>query len=86
MVSEGTKKLIEAIDYIVLILVLVEDGLGETMEKGFYEFKEERLNPCFSGGWSRRETYSSKPTFFNVLILVLVEDGLGAHFLKNANT
>ena len=37
------------------------------------------LNPCFSGGWSRREWYNGDMPFINeVLILVLVEDGLGA--------
>ena len=40
------------------------------------------LNPCFSGGWSRR---SMSPWLhrvqLKVLILVLVEDGLGESFV-----
>ena len=36
------------------------------------------LNPCFSGGWSRRKLQEDiKETKAAVLILVLVEDGLG---------
>ena len=39
------------------------------------------LNPCFSGGWSRRrQPGSRKNKILMVLILVLVEDGLGAGF------
>ena len=38
----------------------------------------QRLNPCFSGGWSRRPTYMVGIVVWSmVLILVLVEDGLG---------
>ena len=36
----------------VLILVLVEDGLGAFIAIP-KEHKSQRLNPCFSGGWSR---------------------------------
>ena len=67
----------------VLILVLVEDGLGE------YELTEdakqiEGLNPCFSGGWSRSATeHSLSPNYGDVLILVLVEDGLGETYNIN---
>ena len=50
-------------------------------EEGEFQAKEllkNCLNPCFSGGWSRRQ---SKPVdvaiVAKVLILVLVEDGLG---------
>ena len=62
----------------VLILVLVEDGLGaETRNTQLYEL-ELCLNPCFSGGWSRScEGYRDRLKR-HVLILVLVEDGLGA--------
>ena len=38
----------------VLILVLVEDGLGVCRNTSYYKTMEYRLNPCFSGGWSRR--------------------------------
>ena len=37
----------------VLILVLVEDGLG-VVKNGKKNHNHNRLNPCFSGGWSRR--------------------------------
>ena len=37
----------------VLILVLVEDGLGDS-HKLHYKPAKIGLNPCFSGGWSRR--------------------------------
>ena len=36
----------------VLILVLVEDGLGEPPTTTSIT-KSTSLNPCFSGGWSR---------------------------------
>ncbi len=43
------------------------------------------LNPCFSGGWSRRQLRRVyRPGRSTVLILVLVEDGLGAR-LASAN-
>ena len=62
----------------VLILVLVEDGLGDTMKKLTLTKSGEGLNPCFSGGWSRSFLiFSLKLRKFFVLILVLVEDGLG---------
>ena len=41
---------------IVLILVLVEDGLGAPPEKTAAT-TFGGLNPCFSGGWSRRATF-----------------------------
>ena len=37
----------------VLILVLVEDGLGATKYKDII-LEKLRLNPCFGGRWSRR--------------------------------
>ena len=37
----------------VLILVLVEDGLGD-MQNWEVRLYNGGLNPCFSGGWSRR--------------------------------
>ena len=41
------------------------------------------LNPCFSGGWSRRCTSPDYDEYGGtVLILVLVEDGLGDVRLK----
>ena len=43
---------IEDAQHQVLILVLVEDGLG-AMEKFSDDPIWVSLNPCFSGGWSR---------------------------------
>ncbi len=61
----------------VLILVLVEDGLG-AMKMVNLRKRERSLNPCFSGGWSRsRWGYYDTIVYKGVLILVLVEDGLG---------
>ena len=61
----------------VLILVLVEDGLGERLSVTSSR-SWKSLNPCFSGGWSRSANWNGGGTFpVWVLILVLVEDGLG---------
>ena len=55
----------------------MEDGLGDVLNLQTMK-KLTRLNPCFSGGWSRSIGYIvCKFTLSNVLILVLVEDGLG---------
>ena len=52
----GTKRiLLYAIMHTVLILVLVEDGLGGKAAS-LCEAYLNGLNPCFSGGWSRRST------------------------------
>ena len=62
----------------VLILVLVEDGLGDNLQKTIPQ-EHAGLNPCFSGGWSRRVLRMGRTLIKTpVLILVLVEDGLGA--------
>ena len=65
----------EALEVLVLILVLVE----HTLREGLYSFQANtcRLNPCFSGTYSQSfvkkdETYMGIP----VLILVLVEHTL----------
>ena len=61
----------------VLILVLVEDGLGE-LTCYTPTLSTRCLNPCFSGGWSRSAAKAGGDQFdAAVLILVLVEDGLG---------
>ena len=67
----------------VLILVLVEDGLGVFKKCQHVNTSWYSLNPCFSGGWSRRMKleYILVPEKF-VLILVLVEDGLGEQLLE----
>ena len=41
----------------VLILVLVEDGLGESLAD-YMGAHDNSLNPCFSGGWSRSLKYT----------------------------
>ena len=61
----------------VLILVLMEDTLGE--ERRFADMISSMcLNPCFNGRCSRRFRYHYQ-TFRaqRVLILVLMEDTLG---------
>ena len=68
----------------VLILVLVEDGLGADASPRSVR-KRGSLNPCFSGGWSRSEMRREHQGVNSpVLILVLVEDGLGGR-ASNAN-
>ena len=60
----------------VLILVLVEDGLG-VVQDGSGNYTLGSLNPCFGGRWSRRALTCVLDGDMPVLILVLVEDGLG---------
>ena len=45
---------VEIVFCTVLILVLVEDGLGDRCPSVLTNFNADGLNPCFSGGWSRR--------------------------------
>ena len=55
MVSECNSLQVNKLDgRRVLILVLVEDGLGVKEFKTRMELCGLGLNPCFSGGWSRR--------------------------------
>ena len=68
----------------VLILVLVEDGLGGMMQKNI-SATFISLNPCFSGGWSRSTNHQAMERVCNVLILVLVEDGLGDNYYGQNN-
>ena|GEM_PF-1059961 len=60
--------------------------VSETHTPRFYaNSKTACLNPCFSGGWSRRATpRQQRGGEKDVLILVLVEDGLGAHTAGDA--
>ena len=60
----------------VLILVLVEHTLGAIINEQPKFFS--RLNPCFSGTYSRRaQQQRGGLSFVRVLILVLVEHTLG---------
>ena len=52
MVSETGKKEDIMLFIIVLILVVLEDGLG-VKKYGTYNENDGCLNPCCSGGWSR---------------------------------
>ena len=61
----------------VLILVLMEDGLGQHLEE--LQGVMRSLNPCFNGRWSRTGVNKVNSTSPVVLILVLMEDGLGPH-------
>ena len=61
----------------VLILVLMEDTLGEILDCVYRIFGS--LNPCSNGRYSRRQNVcSSRRRVCEVLILVLMEDTLGA--------
>ena len=60
----------------VLILVLVEHTLGVVIFQTS-PVTTPRLNPCFSGTYSRREPRQCTNFFKAVLILVLVEHTLG---------
>ena len=52
--------------------------VSESSDQESLTFGGGGLNPCFSGGWSRRLKKSKIMATKNfVLILVLVEDGLG---------
>ena len=73
-----------AIDYPVLILVLMEDTLRE--KKVRVEDPKNRLNPCFNGRYSQRKRESIyQSAIFEVLILVLMEDTLRALALDVMN-
>ena len=63
----------------VLILVLVDVGLGQRKMFTTALGSERRLNPCFSGCWSRTIPGTMLKSNLRVLILVLVDVGLGPH-------
>ena len=61
----------------VLILVVVEDGLGEDMSLTMILFSIS-LNPCFTGRWSRNLPRTQRiRRWEDILILVVVEEGRG---------
>ena len=63
----------------VLILVLMEYGLGHTISI-IHQNNQLRLNPCFYGVWSRTGEERQRLYLRDcVLILVLMEYGLGRH-------
>ena len=83
MVSEAEIERAEKVGRAVLILVLVEDGLGAIVFPRVFN-SMYRLNPCFSGGWSRSILHAACTEQEQcVLILVLVEDGLGVAVKKH---
>ena len=67
----------EFADMAVLILVLVDVGLGPGESIYQSEPVWRCLNPCFSGCWSRTRWSPSSASTGRVLILVLVDVGLG---------
>ena len=52
MVSEGSQLSTTILNVEVLILVVVEDGLGVNLKATLLEYGIS-LNPCCSGRWSR---------------------------------
>ena len=52
--------------------------VSEAVNDAFKRKDGKGLNPCCSGGWSRRERLMlSICQYLSVLILVVLEDGLG---------
>ena len=77
--GEGSVSLNEYITHTVLILVLMEDTLGDHSSSSWHD--NYRLNPCSNGRYSRRSISNlSKSMFAKVLILVLMEDTLGENY------
>ena len=69
---------LQAAEGVVLILVLMEDTLGDGTERALRHFNFG-LNPCFNGRYSRSSD-CRRPDHHGhrcVLILVLMEDTLG---------
>ena len=64
-------------DGAVLILVLVDVGLGRAPSLSVGQRWRLSLNPCFSGCWSRTSKTMTTIVNLTVLILVLVDVGLG---------
>ena len=63
--------------WIVLILVLMENTLGVEPCTINAENPDVCLNPCSNGRYSRSLIFTIMATENNVLILVLMEDTLG---------
>ena len=62
----------------VLILVLMEYGLGQYEMTAEAVIRLRSLNPCFNGIWSRTSVLANlRLMLVLVLILVLMEYGLG---------
>ena len=72
----GDQQLRERSHHWVLILVLMEDTLGD-FRRYNYEYQRSCLNPCSNGRYSRRVPKVKLKGVACVLILVLMEDTLG---------
>ena len=72
----------------VLILLLMEYGLGHTMGMVVFVMTLRCLNPSFNGIWSRTlvSAYPVNSEFFQVLILLLMEYGLGLRVKTPSHT
>ncbi len=80
MVSESYNKDRDDKWRTVLILVLLEDGIGGVLDAQDVTDLGQSLNPCFTGRWYRRWNHQQDIYFLKVvLILVLLEDGIGVH-------
>ena len=53
LVSDNMAAVRLTADVVVLILVLVDVGLGRQLDGELFSLSSEGLNPCFSGCWSR---------------------------------
>ena len=60
----------------VLILIVLEDGLGVVL-KVILLNSRWCLNPYCLGGWSRSGHIAARCERYGVLILIVLEDGLG---------
>ena len=82
MVSENGDVFSRSYTYhIVLILVLVEDGLGDTSTRWLHGDRGVLILVLVEDGLGDLNTLQKLTLSKTVLILVLVEDGLGAEHL-----
>ena len=67
----------------VLILVLVEDGLGAAAVAAEYKAKDGSLNPCFSGGWSRSNNEEALAAYFMGCLNPCFSGGWSRRYTEN---
>ncbi len=79
MVSEENEDVIYKPLLDVLILVLVEDGLGANEDVVYKPLLDEGLNPCFGGRWSRRKF----ATFFQLLLVLSLNPCFGGRWSRS---